>query len=110
MVCPLFSYQHYWSFVGNYVTHDVLDFLNHDIVPPKFNETHIVLIHKVKNLKQITQYRPISLSYVISTVASKVLINRLKLLFPHIISENQSAFMSNRLITDNVLVAYDRVE
>ena len=44
---------------------------------------------------------------MISTVASKVLVNRLKLLFPHIISENQSASMSNRLITDNVLVPFE---
>ena len=39
-------------------------------------------------------------------MSSKILANRLKQLFPHIISENQSAFMSKRLIIDNVLVAF----
>lgn len=75
--------------------------------PPKFNKTHIVLIPKVKNPKKITQYRPISLSNVVSRLASKVLANRLKCFLPNIIRENQSAFMSNCLIIDNVLVAFE---
>ena len=54
---PLF-YQHYWSLVGNCVTHG--------IILPKFNETHAVLIPKIKNLTKITQYRPISLSNVLA--------------------------------------------
>ena len=79
--------------------------------PPqkKFNETHIVLIPKVKNPKKITQYRPINLSNVVSRLASKVLANRLKCFLPKIISENHSAFMSYNLINDNVLVAYETV-
>ena len=44
---PLF-YQHYWSLVGNCVTQIALDFLNHGINSPKFNETHVVLIPKIK--------------------------------------------------------------
>ena len=103
---PLF-YQHYWSLVGNYVTKSVLDFLNQGISPPSFDDTHIILIPKVKNPTKITHYHPISLSNVVSRLASKVLTNRLKVLFPHIISENQSAFMSNHLITDNVLVTFE---
>ena len=77
------------------------------IIPPKFNGTHIVLIPKVKNPTKITEYRPISLSNVISRLASKVITNRLKRFLPDIISENQSAFISTQLITDNVLVAFE---
>ena len=66
-----------------------------------------MLIPKVKNPTKVTQFRPISLSNVVSRLASKVLAYRLKRLFPHIISENQRAFMSEHLITDNVLVTFE---
>ena len=93
--------------MGDSVVKCVIDFLNTGMAPPNFHETHIVLIPKVKNPTKVSKYQPISLSNVIYKLASKVLTNRIKSLISVVITENQSAFLSKRLITDNVLVAFE---
>ncbi|KAL5574982.1 hypothetical protein UlMin_016681 [Ulmus minor] len=71
------------------------------------NETLISLIPKVKNPNQITDYRPISLCNVIYKIISKMLTNRLRLVMDNVISEEQSAFISGRLISDNAIIGFE---
>ena len=85
---PTFFFQHFWPVVGGMVTKTVLGFLNSRIIPLKFNDTHIVLIPKSKNPRNVTEYRPISLCNVVYKLASKTLVNRLKKFLPSIISES----------------------
>ena len=85
----------------------VLDFLNLGISPPHFHDTHIVLIPKNNEPQGITNYCPISLCNVVYKLASKAIANRHKRVLPSIINDSQSAFVHDRLITDNVLVAFE---
>nr|XP_023894138.1 uncharacterized protein LOC112006071 [Quercus suber] len=103
---PLF-YQKFWHLVRGDVIQTVLLYLNSDSLPNPLNHTFITLIPKTKNPERVSEFRPISLCHVLYKIFSKVLANRLKRVLPHIISEHQSAFIKGRLITDNILVAYE---
>ena len=100
-------FQKYWDVIGTDVTSMVLNVLNCNMCIIDINKTNITLVPKTNSPSKMTEYRPISLSNVAYKLISKVLANRLKAILPHIIIENQSAFLSKRLTMDNVLVAFE---
>ena len=50
---------------------------------------------------------PIALCNMVYQILAKTLKNRLCLVLPHLISENQSAFIIGRSIIDNILIAFE---
>lgn len=54
-------------------------------------------------------FRPIALCNILYKILFKVLSNRLKCILPHIITKNQAAFVPNRSINDNVLIAFELI-
>lgn len=103
---PLYC-QSFWSLIGDDVCPAVLDCINNWKIPKEINHTNITLIPKVKSPENISDFRPISLCNVVYKLVSKVLANRLKVVLLAVESVNQSAFQARRVITDNILMAFE---
>ena len=104
---PSLFFQKYWQDVGDDVSQAVLHYLDTVSFPSSLNHTFITLIPKVKSSIRVFEYRPISLCNILYKLVSKVVTNRLKQVLSNLISESQSAFQSNKAISDNILVAFE---
>lgn len=97
-------YQKNWDITRDSLYNLVSDFFNSGYLQEGLNDTNIVLIPKVQMLEKVSQLRPISLCNVAYKLVTKVLTNRLKRTMPELVCPNQSSFVSDRQITDNIVI------
>lgn len=96
-------YQKFWHIVGDDVAHTTVGIVHGTRPPDSVNSIDVALIPKTLTL--IYEFRPSSLCNVIYKLFLKVMANRLKGILPSIVSENQGAFVTSRLFTNNALIA-----
>lgn len=104
---PAHFYQSHWPIIHKDVCYFVLNVLNNQETLDLVNSTYITFIPKVKNASKVGGFQPISLCNIIYKIFAKVLTNRLKSIIPSIISPTQCTFVPSRLITDNLIIAYE---
>lgn len=99
-----------WSIIGKDFTAAVQSFFSKGFLPKGLNSTILALIPKKENAQGIRDYRPISCCNVLYKVISKIIANRLKGTLPQCISYNQYAFVKDRLLVENLLLATEIVK
>ena len=96
-----------WTICCSPFTNAVISCINSGVIPAGLNHRYITLIPKVRSPEHVTEFCLIALCNILYKLISKVLANWLKKILLEIISESQSAFQSNKAISDNILVAFE---
>ena len=98
-----------WPILGEEFIIAVQSFFLFGFMPTGINAAILSLIPKIEEAQTMKDYRPIACCNLLYKVISKVLACRLKTVLPEAIESNQSAFIKERLLVENVLLASELV-
>ncbi|GJR34328.1 RNA-directed DNA polymerase, eukaryota [Tanacetum coccineum] len=94
--------RRYWKIINQDVVNAVWEFFVTCKFPPSSNSLFITLISKKQDAKVVKDFCPISLIGSFYTIIAKILANRLSMVISDLISDVQSAFVSNRQILNGL--------
>ncbi|GJR86836.1 aspartic peptidase [Tanacetum coccineum] len=101
----LVFFKESWDIVGTDVCKAVRDFFSNGKLLQEIN--HTSLLPKISTPTRLNDYWPISCCNVIYKCISKIITNRIKDGLDDIISDNQSAFVPGRSISNNILLTQE---
>ncbi|GJT07833.1 hypothetical protein Tco_0842295 [Tanacetum coccineum] len=96
-----------WDVIGSDVCKAIREFFTNGCLLKEINHTFIALIPNVPTPIRVNYYRPISCCNVIYKCISKILTNHIIRGIKEVVSENQSAFVPGRRISDNILITQE---
>ena len=100
----------FWLQIGEFVIRSLNDGFNKRELSSTQKEGIIICIPKSDKEKDlIKNWRPISLINVAYKIGSACIANRLKVVLPSLINEDQTGFVANRFIGDNIRLIYDLI-
>ncbi|CAN1788451.1 Transposon TX1 uncharacterized 149 kDa protein, partial [Linum perenne] len=98
-----------WNVMGKDIVLAITHFFKTREMLSEVNSAVLTLIPKIHGADRMKAFRPITLCNVLYKGISKLLANRLKDVLPVLISKNQSSFIKDRLIGDNIMLAHELV-
>ncbi|GJZ74268.1 RNA-directed DNA polymerase, eukaryota, reverse transcriptase zinc-binding domain protein [Tanacetum coccineum] len=96
-----------WQIVGKDICKAIKEFFINGKILGEINATLIALVPKIYTPKKVSDFRPIACCNVIYKIISKILTNRIKNGLRKIVNMNQSAFIPERHIQDNILIVQE---
>ncbi|XP_026451473.1 uncharacterized protein LOC113351753 [Papaver somniferum] len=100
-------YKSHWSIISEDVYQMVTRFFETKHILKQINKSYISLIPKKRKFVCAADYSPIDLCNTYYKIISKIIVNGLKPLMEKIIFPYQAAYVSERLISDNTVIAQE---
>jgi hypothetical protein len=104
---PAELFRYFWTDLKESFMDVVQNSFNSGDLPDTMRTSIITLIYKKKDRDDLRNYRPISLLCSDYKIIAKVLAERMKLVLPFIIQKDQTGFLKDRYIGENISLFLD---